>query len=154
LTAVERYALTHIEHMERYWKESQLAVADAEIQAQKREFDAKKLDAMTEAFAASNAGTSATPTEAGSTTDDNDSDDSDTDDERSSQNDSDDSSDDDNSTSSEEEQQEQEEEGPTTTMDDDNEDTSPIQKSSPGTPLSPRTRSRGDVRINLWTLDK
>merc|ERR1712223_1490817 len=62
LTAVEKYALQFIENSEKFWKDSQLAAADAEIQAQKKEFDAKKLEEMTEALGT---GTS-TPTETGS----------------------------------------------------------------------------------------
>ena len=50
LTAVEKYALHFIENSERFWKESQLAAADAEIQNQQKEFDAKKLEEMTEAL--------------------------------------------------------------------------------------------------------
>ena len=48
LTAVEKYALNHIEFIQKFWKDSQLAAADAEIEAQKREFDAKKLEEMIE----------------------------------------------------------------------------------------------------------
>ena len=50
LTAVEKYALQFIENSERFWKESQLAAADAEITNQQKEFDAKKLEEMTEAL--------------------------------------------------------------------------------------------------------
>ena len=72
LTAVEKYALNHIEFIQKFWKDSQLAAANAEIEAQKREVDAKKLEEMTEAIGV----TSATPTEDGSTASDTDSDDS------------------------------------------------------------------------------
>merc|ERR1712223_1757354 len=34
LTAVEKYALNHIEFIQKFWKDSQLAAADAEIEAQ------------------------------------------------------------------------------------------------------------------------
>ena len=48
LTAVEKYALAHVSHSERFWKDAQLAAADAEIEAQKQEFDARKLEEMAE----------------------------------------------------------------------------------------------------------
>lgn len=48
LTSVERYALTLIEHYEGDWKREQLAAADAEIAAQRREFDARKLEELAE----------------------------------------------------------------------------------------------------------
>ena len=62
LSSVEKYALQFVENSERFWKESQLAAADAEIQAQQKEFDAKKLEEMTEALGTA----SSTPTETGS----------------------------------------------------------------------------------------
>merc|ERR1712141_973829 len=39
LSPIETYALNHIEFIQKFWKDSQLAAADAEIEAQKREFD-------------------------------------------------------------------------------------------------------------------
>ena len=76
LTAVEKYALGQIEEINRFWRDSQLAAADAEIEAQKKEFDARKLEEMTEAIG----GASATPTEDGSTASETESDDSSDDD--------------------------------------------------------------------------
>ena len=76
LTAVEKYALGQIEELNRFWRDSQLAAADAEIEAQKKEFDARKLEEMTEAIG----GASATPTEDGSTASETESDDSSDDD--------------------------------------------------------------------------
>ena len=76
LTAVEKYALGQIEELNRFWRDSQLAAADAEIENQKKEFDARKLEEMTEAIG----GASATPTEDGSTASETDSDDSSDDD--------------------------------------------------------------------------
>ena len=65
-----------IEELNRFWRDSQLAAADAEIEAQKKEFDARKLEEMTEAIG----GASATPTEDGSTASETESDDSSDDD--------------------------------------------------------------------------
>ena len=153
LTPVERYALKHIEHMERYWKESQLAAADADIEAQKREFDAKKLEDMAEAIGA----VSATPTEEGSTaSESDDSDDDESDDEDDDTDDSEADTEDEAESSHEEPSSDQ---GESMQSEEDEEDRPIIRSSSStksrnaGTPLSPRTRSRGDVRINLWGLD-
>lgn len=160
LTAVERYALNHIEHVEKYWKESQLAAADADIEAQKREFDAKKLEDMAEAIGA----VSATPTEEGSTASESD----DSDDDRSSSSDDEEDDTDDSEADTEDEAESSREDdgssdqGESMESEEDEEDR-PIKSSAAtksrkshdnaGTPLSPRTRSRGDVRINLWSLD-
>ena len=64
LNPVEKYAFNHVEHIQKFWKEYQIAAIDAEIEAQKKEFDEKKLEEMAEAIGA---GASATPTEDGST---------------------------------------------------------------------------------------
>lgn len=139
LTAVEKYALQHIETIQKTWKETQLKAADDEIEAQKREFDAKKLEEMTEALGT----VSSTPTEGGSVASESDSDE-----ENSSTEDDDDSDDEEsNSSSSDEEEDESQSDS-----DDDNDDQD--NQVNMGNPLSPRTRSRGDVRINLWNLDK
>ena len=156
LTAVEKYALNHIEFIQKFWKDSQLAAADAEIEAQKREFDAKKLEEMTEAIGV----TSATPTEDGSTASETDSDDSSTDDD----DDTDEENDEDNDTLEEDDDTENTE---TTSEEDEitagseSDEDKPIKTKSKkskrynrNTPLSPRTRSRGDVRINLFKLDE
>ncbi len=71
LTAVEKYALKRLEIVHGAWRDAQLAAADAEIEAQKKEFDAKKLDELAEAIGGA---TSATPTEAGSTANNSDND--------------------------------------------------------------------------------
>jgi hypothetical protein len=64
LNPVEKYAFNHVEHIQKFWKDYQIAAIDAEIEAQKKEFDEKKLEEMAEAIGA---GASATPTEDGST---------------------------------------------------------------------------------------
>ena len=64
LSPIETYAFKHVEHIQKFWKECQIAAIDAEIEAQKKEFDEKKLEEMAEAIGA---GASATPTEDGST---------------------------------------------------------------------------------------
>merc|ERR1711874_153958 len=48
LTAVERYALRHMEWTGRDWVQGQLQAADADIQARKEEFDAEKLEELTQ----------------------------------------------------------------------------------------------------------
>merc|ERR1712223_1443609 len=63
LSPIETYAFKHVEHIQKIWKECQIAAIDAEIEAQKKEFDEKKLEEMAEAIG----GASATPTEYGST---------------------------------------------------------------------------------------
>ena len=63
LSPIETYAFKHVEHIQKIWKECQIAAIDAEIEAQKKEFDEKKLEEMAEAIG----GASATPTEDGST---------------------------------------------------------------------------------------
>ena len=63
LNPVEKYAFNHVEYIQKFWKECQIAAIDAEIEAQKKEFDEKKLEEMAEAIG----GASATPTEDGST---------------------------------------------------------------------------------------
>ena len=80
---MEKYALGQIEELNRYWRDSQLAAADAEIEAQKKEFDARKLEEMTEAIG----GVSATPTEDGSTASETEEDEDDDDDDSSSDDD-------------------------------------------------------------------
>ena len=64
LSPIETYAFKHVEHTQKIWKECQIVAIDAEIEAQKKEFDEKKLEEMAEAIGA---GASATPTEDGST---------------------------------------------------------------------------------------
>ena len=93
LNPVEKYAFNHVEYIQKFWKECQIAAIDAEIEAQKKEFDEKKLEEMAEAIGA---GASATPTEDGSTASETevDEDDDSSDDE----NDSDDSSSDEDDT--------------------------------------------------------
>ena len=80
LSPIETYAFKHVEHIQKFWKECQIAAIDAEIEAQKKEFDEKKLEEMAEAIGA---GASATPTEDGSTASETevDEDDDDSDDE-------------------------------------------------------------------------
>ena len=51
LSSVERYALSQVEYYEAEWKKDRLAAADAEIEAQRKEFDARKLDEMAETLA-------------------------------------------------------------------------------------------------------
>ena len=128
LTAVEKYALAQVQYNERFWKESQLAAIDAEIEAQKEEFDARKLEEMAENLGVSTIEEQST--EAESTDPDN-------------SEDSDDSSDSDESGSDSSDEEDNTEE---TTENDESGDEK--------MPLSPRTRSRGDVRINLWNLDE
>lgn len=130
LTPVEKYALAHVSHSERFWKEAQLAAADAEIEAQKQEFDARKLEEMAENLGASMIEEQSTES------DDTDVNDQDSDD---------DSEGDENDESSDEG-----EEASETSEDESDEE----MKDGQGTPLSPRTRSRGDVRINLWNLEQ
>ena len=79
LSPIETYAFKHVEHIQKIWKECQIAAIDAEIEAQKKEFDEKKLEEMAEAIG----GASATPTEDGSTASETevDEDDDDSDDE-------------------------------------------------------------------------
>ena len=128
LTAVEKYALKHVSHTQRFWKESQLAAVDAEIEAQKEEFDARKLEEMAENLGVSTA--NSTETEEESEESGENSDDSDDDSDNGS-----DSDEEDNTESTTEESEAEEVDGE-------------------NMPLSPRTRSRGDVRINLWNLDE
>jgi len=145
LTAVEKYALQFIENSEKFWKDSQLAAIDAEIQAQKKEFDAKKLEEMTEALGT---GTS-TPTETGSIASE-DAEDSSTDPNDGGSEDSDeDTSDDDNESNTEDEE---EEDGDDAENDEHNEETE-INEDNPLSPRALSTRARGHVRINLWNLD-
>ena len=120
LTSVEKYALSHVSHAQRFWKESQLAAVEAEIEAQKEEFDARKLEEMAENLGVSTANSTETELSESDSDNSNDSDDSD------------------DGSDSEEDNTE------STTEDSDEENM----------PLSPRTRSRGDVRINLWNLDE
>ena len=46
LTPIERYALALIEYNEHDWRVERLRAADAEIEAQKQEFDVDKLDTL------------------------------------------------------------------------------------------------------------
>merc|ERR1719350_1850224 len=176
LNPVEKYAFNHVEHIQKFWKECQIAAIDAEIEAQKKEFDEKKLEEMAEAIGA---GASATPTEDGSTASETDVDEG-GDDSSDDGDDSDDSSsdEDDRATGDDNDTENTE---PTDSDDSDNNDENSIaiesdqeekpikslkintskkflkksrKKSKKDNPLSPRTRSRGDVRINLWNLDK
>ena len=128
LTAVEKYALAHVSHSERFWKEAQLAAADAEIEAQKQEFDARKLEEMAENLGASMIEEQSTES------DDTDVNDQDSDDDSDSNDENDESS----------------ESGASETSEDESDD----EKDDENMPLSPRTRSRGDVRINLWNLEQ
>lgn len=138
LTAVEKYALQHIESIQKTWKETQLKAADDEIEAQKKEFDAKKLEEMTEALGT----VSSTPTEGGSIASESDDNTSSTDEEEGEED-----SDDDTNSSTDAESSEDDE----SQLDSDDDDNAAV---NTGTPLSPRTRARGGVRINLWNLDR
>ena len=46
LSPVERFALAQVEYYEGNWKRERLAEADAEIEAQRKEFDARKMEEM------------------------------------------------------------------------------------------------------------
>merc|ERR1711915_49636 len=48
LSSVERYALRHMEYEEAEYITEQMEAADAEIEARKEEFDAGKLDELTQ----------------------------------------------------------------------------------------------------------
>ena len=64
LSSVERYALSQVEFYEGDWKREQLAAADAQIEAQRKEFDARKLqDAAENAVGASSVANSTTEDE-------------------------------------------------------------------------------------------
>ena len=51
LAPIERYGLSLMEFLERDWRMEQLRAADAELEAQKQELDASKIDTMTEEIA-------------------------------------------------------------------------------------------------------
>ena len=143
LTSIEKYALQLLEHRQKSWKESQLKAADDEIEAQKKEFDAKKLEEMTEALGT----VCSTPTEGTSIASEEDGNEStDVDDGGDDSDDSDDEQDGDSATSSDEEEMEDD-----STTDEEDQDQEP--SSSSKNPLSPRTRSRVGVKINLWNLN-
>ena len=154
LTPVEKYALQLIEYRSKDWREGQLAAADAEIEAQKQEFDARKLEEMTEALGTA----SSTPTETGSLASEDTGSSTDTDNEAS-DSDDDSSSDEDNTvtdndaeeTASEDNDQDNADQNESNVHDETLDENVEINM---GNPLSPRTRSRVDVRINLWNLDK
>jgi superfamily II DNA/RNA helicase len=176
LSPIETYAFKHVEHIQKFWKECQIAAIDAEIEAQKKEFDEKKLEEMAEAIGA---GASATPTEDGSTASETEVDEGDDDsDDEVDDGDSDDGSSDEDEDRVTVDDNDTENTEPTDSDDDsdrenstaiESEDEKPIKrlkinakskfmkksrkKSKKDSPLSPRTRSRGDVRINLFNLD-
>lgn len=51
LMPVERYGLNLMEYLERDWRSEQLRAADAELELQKQELDASKIDTLTEEIA-------------------------------------------------------------------------------------------------------
>jgi hypothetical protein len=68
LSSVERYALSQVEYYEGASKRERLAAADAEIEAQRKEFDARKLEDMADTLV--DASSAANSTAANSTTGD------------------------------------------------------------------------------------
>ena len=121
LSAVERFALAHIEFMEKDWRVEQLDAAEAELAATKKELEKAQKEEEIEFEQAR-----AELLDQESSSDDDDDDDDDTDEEG---------------------------EDDTSDGEDDSDDVDSDENEEGGGFASPRTRSRGDVKIDLWTLD-
>ena len=136
LTPVERMALKHVEFREKDWRQDQIDAAEYELAAQKRQLeeDQRRDEEEREAFMEQQEAELNESTE----------DEVDEDESEGSSSSSSDSEDDEDESEEEEEDDD----------DDESEANEDGEVQGEDVVKSPRTRSRGDVKINLWTLDE
>jgi hypothetical protein len=154
MSPIQRYALSHLEFVESAWKEGQIRAAEAELMAQKEEMEKASIEEDILKRPAQ-LGTGSAPDSAdddegvgegevrGEDDDEEEEEDSSDEEDDSDDEDEEDDSDEEDEEDSDEEEEEEEESA----------EEHVIRKQRGSAVHSPRTRSRGDVRINLWKLD-
>ena len=144
LTAVERLALRHLEHVEGGWRDEQLRLADAELAAQKAALEEAKRAEDEQLQQELEERRRRLAEEQEEESDDDDSDDGSDDDDTDEEEEEEDTDDEDD------EEDDDDGEGDDENSEDEDQD----EEVADDVVASPRTRSRGDVKINLWRLDK